>query len=169
MIATSAGPTIRSLIVTAAVAVLAAGCGSSYHTSSPPVTTATSPSTAAAAPPTSPAPGAGATTITATLTEFHIALSRQALPAGTYTVSVTNAGTTLHALDITGSRGPVAASGSLLPGQSKSMKVTLGPGSYQLYCPVDGHRELGMDTTITVTGSAPATPATTAPSGGGGY
>ncbi|MCI0688061.1 MAG: hypothetical protein L0Y54_12600 [Sporichthyaceae bacterium] len=35
-------------------------------------------------------------------------------------------------------------------GSSESLTVTLQPGTYQLWCPVGGHRQQGMELSITV-------------------
>ncbi len=57
---------------------------------------------------------------------------------------------TTHALEIDGPGVSDKASDTVSPGSSTSLTVTLRKGSYELYCPVDGHKDLGMDTTITV-------------------
>jgi uncharacterized cupredoxin-like copper-binding protein len=79
------------------------------------------------------------------MTDFHLALSRESFPPGIYTFLAMNAGQTEHALviagpDVAGKRTPV-----LQPGQSAKLTTTLQPGSYELYCPVDGHKADGMD------------------------
>ncbi len=37
-------------------------------------------------------------------------------------------------------------------GRTTALTVDLKPGEYEFYCPVDGHRELGMEGTIVVGG-----------------
>ena len=119
--------------------------------------------------------GAGAgTQVTATLTEVHIALSRSTFTPGTYTFVATNSGSSTHALEITGPGLSAPHTANLSPGQTANLTVTLQNGSYDLFCPVDGHKELGMDMPLTVGGSGVATSApTSAPTatsgvGGGG-
>ncbi|MGI8492781.1 MAG: cupredoxin domain-containing protein [Acidimicrobiales bacterium] len=142
----------------AAAAVLAASCGSN-HTN----TASSNPSSASGS----------ATPITVTLTEFHIALSRPASTPGTYSLTVVNSGRTVHSLEVDGpgvSDRKLAS--ELQPGQRASLTVTLQAGSYELYCPVDGHKQLGMDTSLTVGGASASTsaPASSGSSGGvGGY
>ena len=36
------------------------------------------------------------------------------------------------------------------PGGSSKVTVTLKPGTYQFYCPIPGHKEAGMEGTLTV-------------------
>jgi uncharacterized cupredoxin-like copper-binding protein len=163
------------------VALLTAACGGSGGSSS------SGGSSGASAPTTTASSGQAAgstsgTQVTATLTEYHIALSTSTFAAGTYTFVTKNAGQTGHALEIDGpgvsdQRTP----GDLAPGASANLTVTLSAGTYDVFCPVPGHKALGMDTKITVTGSgsggsgagggsqAPATTQQTTSNSGGGY
>lgn len=95
--------------------------------------------------------------VTVEMTDFHLALPRQTFAPGTYTFVAVNAGKTGHALEIDGP-GVVDqhTDGILQPGESAGLMVTLHPGTYDVYCPVDGHRGEGMETQITVHGPAPA-------------
>ena len=168
------GPVGRGVVLGAAAGVLAlltAACGSSGSTNagSPPPATGT---TGAAATTTSQAAPAG-TQVTASLTEFHIALSQQSFAPGTYTFVVSNDGHATHALDITGPGLSNADTSDLSPGQKANLTVTLQAGSYDFFCPVGNHKALGMnmDVTVTVGGSGGANPTTAgggAPVGGGG-
>ncbi len=36
------------------------------------------------------------------------------------------------------------------PGQSVDLRVNLEAGNYEIYCPVDGHRQQGQEGTLTV-------------------
>ncbi|HEY2764421.1 MAG TPA: sulfocyanin-like copper-binding protein [Pseudonocardiaceae bacterium] len=94
--------------------------------------------------------------VTVQMTDFHLALPQETFTPGTYTFVAVNAGQTGHALAIDGP-GVVDqhTQGILQPGQSASLMVTLHPGSYDVYCPVDGHRGEGMETRIIVPGPAP--------------
>ena len=69
---------------------------------------------------------------------------------GTYEFKVTNNGTIAHALEIEGN-GVEEKLGDIQPGASATLRATLTKdGSYELYCPVDGHRSEGMKGTFTV-------------------
>ena len=68
---------------------------------------------------------------------------------GTYVFKAVNSGSTTHALEIEG-KGVEEETKDLDAGQSAELKVTLKPGKYEIYCPVDGHRQQGMEGTVTV-------------------
>ncbi len=74
---------------------------------------------------------------------------------GTYEFEVTNDGQIKHALNIEESgEGAETESGDIEPGQTKTVRFTFSKdGSYEMYCPIDGHKDQGMEGTITV-GSA---------------
>ena len=69
--------------------------------------------------------------------------------AGTYVLRAVNSGSTTHALEIE-SKGIEKETKNLNPGKNAALKVTLKPGKYEIYCPVDGHKEKGMEGKITV-------------------
>jgi len=104
--------------------------------------------------------------ITATETEYHIQLSQMTLQPGATTFVAVNKGKVGHSLEINGpgvSNQRIA--GTVSPGSSKPLTVTLQAGSYEIFCPIDGHKGLGMDVHITVGGGGSAG-ATTTNSGG---
>lgn len=74
---------------------------------------------------------------------------------GTYEFEVTNDGQITHSLNVEESGGGTEAeSGDIEPGQTKRFRFTFSKdGSYEMYCPINGHRDQGMEGTITV-GSA---------------
>jgi uncharacterized cupredoxin-like copper-binding protein len=74
--------------------------------------------------------------------------------AGEYTFRLTNDGETEHALEIEGAGIEEAASDTIGPGESTELTVELQEGEYEMYCPVDGHREMGMEGTLVVGGGA---------------
>ena len=158
------------------VALLSAACGGSGGS------TPTGGSSGGSAPTTSSSGQAGGsssgTQVTATLTEYKIALSTSTFAPGTYTFVTKNAGQVGHALEIDGPGLDDKKTGGLQPGSSANLTVTLSAGTYDVYCPVPGHKSLGMDTKITVSGSgaggggsqpAATTQQATSNSGGGGY
>ncbi|WP_416981293.1 plastocyanin/azurin family copper-binding protein [Streptomyces sp. T028] len=114
-------------------------------------------------PPRSAAPG---TKVTAELSDFHIKFSTQKFQPGRYTFTAKNVGNHEHALEVEGPGGE-NRSRTLEPGESTTLTVTLKSGSYEVYCPIDGHKDLGMKTNITV-GAAPA-PSDGDTSPGNGY
>jgi plastocyanin len=83
-------------------------------------------------------------------TEFKLDPAKITLnKPGTYVFKAVNSGTTTHALEIEG-KGVEKETGNLNPGQSAELKVTLKPGKYEIYCPIDSHRQQGMEGTVTV-------------------
>jgi len=68
----------------------------------------------------------------------------------TYEFRVTNKGAIAHALEVEGN-GVEEKIGDIQPGASATLRVTLTKdGSYEMYCPIDGHRGQGMQGTVTV-------------------
>jgi uncharacterized cupredoxin-like copper-binding protein len=73
--------------------------------------------------------------------------------AGTVTFRVTNNGTIDHALEVDG-QGVEEETETIKPGQSAELTVDLSKdGSYEIYCPIDGHRDSGMEGDVTVGGA----------------
>jgi uncharacterized cupredoxin-like copper-binding protein len=88
-----------------------------------------------------------ATTVPVSETEFKIAVTSTALKAGEITFEAKNDGKIPHDLAIkqTGDKTKLIS-----PGGSAELKVTLKPGTYELYCTVPGHEAAGMKLNITV-------------------
>jgi uncharacterized cupredoxin-like copper-binding protein len=69
---------------------------------------------------------------------------------GTYELKATNDGTTTHALEIE-RNGVEQKTGAVAPGSTATLRVNLSKdGSYEIYCPIDGHRAEGMAGTLAV-------------------
>jgi uncharacterized cupredoxin-like copper-binding protein len=106
-------------------------------------------------------------------TEYKLAPAKVTIAApGTVTFEAMNAGKIEHALEIEGN-GVKQKIGAIAPGSSAKLTVDLSKaGTYQLYCPIDGHRGLGMQATVVVGGSSAGGGTTTGGStttSGGGY
>ncbi len=130
------GRTTGLLLGAAAVVVTAAACGGGGGDGS-------------SNPPPSGSSGGGKT-VAVTETEFKIALDKTTFAPGSYNFVVDDKGHTTHALTIKGPGLGEKSSTTLSAGQSATLTVTLQKGTYELYCPVDGHKQQGMDTHITV-------------------
>jgi uncharacterized cupredoxin-like copper-binding protein len=137
---------MKRLALLAGLVVVLAGCGGSSGGSKK----------------VAPASGGsgGGQTIQVKETEFKLTPSSfKIAKPGKVTFDATNAGKLTHALELEGN-GVEQKIGSISPGSSGKLTVTLSKnGTYQLYCPIDGHRAMGMQATVVV-GSASA--------GGGG-
>jgi uncharacterized cupredoxin-like copper-binding protein len=101
---------------------------------------------------------AGPAAVEIVLGDFTIEPSAIAVEPGSYTFRVVNEGGQTHALEIEGPGGEVET-GDLAPGESADLVVDLSePGEYEMYCPVGGHREQGMEGEVTVRGGGGTTP-----------
>jgi plastocyanin len=68
--------------------------------------------------------------------------------AGKVTIDFTNKSKIPHGVVITGNG--VNAKTKVVTGGNASATATLKPGKYTFYCPVPGHRQAGMEGTLTV-------------------
>ena len=85
-------------------------------------------------------------------TDFHIALSKKSFSAGKYTFVALNKGHVTHSLEITGPGLSSPRTKNIAPGQRTDLTVKLKRGRYDVFCPVPGHKALGMNLNITVAG-----------------
>lgn len=95
-------------------------------------------------------PGPGGTVVEARLSEYKIEMPAS-LRAGTITFRVTNAGTMEHNFVVEGQGIKRTLDNNLQPNETNTLQVNLTPGTYQVYCPIDDHRSLGMLVNLTVT------------------
>jgi plastocyanin len=89
------------------------------------------------------------------------------------TITVTNAGSITHALAVQTPSG-VVKTGSIAPGATATLKVdATKAGRYTFFCPIDHHRQSGMQGVLVVgsagaAGTSSAAPPTTTSSSGSG-
>jgi PQQ system protein len=105
----------------------------------------------------SAAEGAVMQTIRISEKEYSLNPSTVTLPKpGTSEFDVTNDGSITHAFNVEESGGgDEAEAGDIEPGSHKTVKFTFSAGgSYEMYCPIDGHKTQGMAGTIMVGGAA---------------
>jgi uncharacterized cupredoxin-like copper-binding protein len=67
---------------------------------------------------------------------------------GKLTITMDNPSSTPHAVEVEG-KGVEEKTKTLTNG-SATLTADLKPGKYEFYCPVDGHRQAGMEGTLTV-------------------
>jgi len=87
--------------------------------------------------------------VTATETEFKIALPSTAIAAGSYRFDVKNDGKIDHDFVIKGN-GVDEKTPTIGAGESATLDVDLKPGTYDVYCSIPGHKQAGMDLKLTV-------------------
>jgi uncharacterized cupredoxin-like copper-binding protein len=133
--------------VVVVVAALSGGCGGSGGSKGNAASTENSVSSG----------GGVIMTVTVHETEYKLNPNTISLSKpGTYAFNAVNDGTTAHALEVEGN-GVEQKISEIAPGKSSTLKVTLPKkGTYEIYCPVDGHKALGMKGTVTVGGSGAA-------------
>lgn len=135
-------------LVVISVPFLLAACGDDDDTS----TEAAAPSTTAAdttAEESTTAAGGGGETVDLSEVEYKIDPADATVKAGSVTFNVSNDGQTVHNLEIEG-KGVEEGSEDLQPGSTGQLTVDLEPGTYEMYCSIDGHEDLGMKGEITV-------------------
>jgi uncharacterized cupredoxin-like copper-binding protein len=133
------------LAIGTAVAVPVVGCGGSNDDNSTSNAATQASTTGAAA-----ATGAGGT-VDLSATEYKFNPSDPTVKSGDVTFNLKNDGQTTHSLEIEDVNGQdKELEGGVSPGQSATLKVNLKPGTYEFYCPVNGHKDLGMKGEITV-------------------
>jgi len=91
-----------------------------------------------------------AQSLAATEADFSITLDNDTLPAGAYSILVTNNGRATHDLVVERNGKKVAGSDKIQAGQSTTLDVTLDPGKYVFYCSIGNHRAMGMQVNVTV-------------------
>ena len=80
---------------------------------------------------------------------------------GTYEFELTNDGQITHAFEVKGN-GVEEETENIEAGSMGTLRVTLSQdGSYEIYCPIDGHKDRGMKGTVTVGGGAAGAGTTT--------
>ncbi len=68
--------------------------------------------------------------------------------AGTVTLSMSNPSTFSHGISVEGTASK--ADQVVQHGGTSTVTVKLKPGTYTFYCPMPGHRQAGMQGTLTV-------------------
>jgi plastocyanin len=94
--------------------------------------------------------GGGGETVDVSLTDFAIDPPNPTVPAGTVTFAVANDGATVHNLEIEGTGVEAELEPDLQAGDSGELTVDLQPGTYEYFCPIGNHAEMGMDGELTV-------------------
>lgn len=139
-------PTVIAAALSAGLVLAACGggngdtSGASGYASSP-----------AAAPSADNGAGGSAVAIAADPTgELAFADTQVIATSGTDTIRFENESPIPHNVEIEDEAGAEVAATETISGSSTSTAADLEPGTYTFYCSVPGHREAGMEGTLTV-------------------
>ena len=144
----------------AALSLGLAACGSdsSSSASTTEATTAAAPATTAPAtstPATTAAPAAATRLALAADPNGALAFTTTTLTAkaGAVNITLTNDSSVPHNIAVEGPGGTTEGPTDTIDGgKTATLKITdLAPGTYTYYCAVPGHRQAGMEGTLTVT------------------
>lgn len=92
-----------------------------------------------------------AASVAVSLSEFALEPNALDFGAGEVTFNAANDGSIPHALVIEGEGIRVGTPDtSYAAGETQSFTVDLAPGTYEIFCPVPGHKDAGMSGTVTV-------------------
>jgi uncharacterized cupredoxin-like copper-binding protein len=134
---------------------IAAAAGTATQTTSsgeaPPTATQPTATTGTPNPPSSPAAGGASALKLAANPEGQLSYDAKALSAkaGSVTIAFANASPLEHNMTIAQGTKVLGSTPTFLGG-SKSVTLKLKPGKYTFYCSVPGHRQAGMEGTLTV-------------------
>jgi uncharacterized cupredoxin-like copper-binding protein len=133
-------------LVVIAIPFALAACGDDDETTAAPASGDTA-TTEAEAPTT--ASGGGGETVAISETEYKLDPADATVNAGSVTFDVSNDGSAPHDLEVEGN-GVEEVTDTIEPGASDQLTVDLEPGTYVMYCTIDGHQDLGMEGEVTV-------------------
>jgi uncharacterized cupredoxin-like copper-binding protein len=152
--------TVVLVLVAVGAAVITSGGSTKTATSAATVSSSQAPASGPAtptattgtpAPSSSPAAGASTSLKLAANPEGQLTYNTKQLsaPAGKVTITMANMSPVEH--NVTVAQGSVVLGATpTFKGGSKILTVNLKPGTYTFYCSVPGHRQAGMEGTLTV-------------------
>jgi plastocyanin len=150
-------PRISALALTVATLALGlAACGGSSKSTTTSSAAAPAPSSSSSTSTSTPAAstGGGSSSIIESANptgQLKFTKSSLTAKAGNVTIHFTNMSSLSHNMTIQqGTNGSVVGATPTFSGGTKTLKVNLKPGTYTFYCSVPGHRQAGMQGTLTV-------------------
>jgi len=142
---------VLAVVVPLAAGVLAAGCGSSDNSSSSATKPAPKPKAATSSSSSAASGGGSDLKLSADPSgALKFDKSKLAAKSGAVTITMNNPSSVPHGIAVEGNG--VDKDGQIVnSGGTSTVSVSLKPGKYTFYCPVDSHRQQGMEGTLTVT------------------
>jgi plastocyanin len=143
--------TVVLVLAAVSAAVLTSGTSATSPASTASATTPTA-TTGTPAPPSSPAGGASSAPLKlAANPEGQLSYEPKQLSAKTGKVTITMANMSVVEHNVTVAQGStVLGAIPTFKGGVKTLTLNLKPGTYTFYCSVPGHRQAGMEGTLTV-------------------
>ena len=154
---------ISAALIASFTALALAACGGSSSSSSassaasssaPASSSATTSSAASSSSTSASGGGGGGSTITQAADpggQLKFTKATLSAKAGSVSIQFTNSSSLPHNLTIQqGTSGPTVGATPTFAGGKKTLVVKLKPGTYTFYCSVPGHRQAGMQGTLTV-------------------
>jgi plastocyanin len=138
--------------VAVALTLGVAACGGSSSSSSTSSASAPAPSSSSTSSSASGSSGGGSTIKDAADPSGQLKFTSSTLTAsaGKATIDFTNSSSVAHNMTIVDSSGKQVGATPTFSGGTKSFTADLKPGKYTFYCSVPGHRQAGMQGTLTV-------------------
>jgi plastocyanin len=148
---------VAALLALALASIALVACGGSSSSSSNTTTESGGESTGGAAAESGKSESGGSAGGSSTVKfeadpggELAYTTTEATAKAGKVTVDFTNPQQLTHNVAIENSKGEKVGETELIAGGSDSTTVNLEPGTYHFFCTVPGHREAGMEGTLTV-------------------
>jgi plastocyanin len=141
------------LVLTLVSALVLAACGSSSDSSSESTSSSTESTQSGGGGGKSGSPSAAATALkfeTPSGSELAYTTKSATAKAGNVTIEFDNQQSISHDVAIEDSSGKTVGETELVSAGSANAEVDLKPGTYTFFCTVPGHREAGMEGTLTV-------------------
>jgi outer membrane protein assembly factor BamB len=114
--------------------------------------TSTTPAPTTTSTPTTPEPSSAGGTVALSAKDDQLAFdtNKATAKAGKVTIDFANGSSLQHNVVLTGPNGKVIGKTPTFQGGTKGFSANLKPGTYTYYCSVPGHRQAGMEGTLTV-------------------
>ena len=143
---------LLAVVVPLAAGVLVAGCGSSDNSSSTATSAGAKVKSTAQKAKSNAAAGNSSTLSLSADPSGALKFNKKVLStkSGAVTINMKNPASIPHGIAVEGN-GVDKDGQPVTSGGTSTVSVTLKPGKYTFYCPVDSHKQAGMEGTLTVT------------------